>query len=226
MRRPAWRTSAMARRARSIAGYPHAALERRGTAGTSRLVNVGSGCENATATMCRRGDSDGTRADSDPMVCGARIGTMYRRLPPLLVIAVLHSGLTLAADPPWMARSKLGMVASDSPEALRIGADVLAGGGNAFDAAIATSLALSHRAVGSSPCDGPVSHALQQRAVSHRLEGASCCNYVLREGSAVFMEVPDDWSCLDCGSADWGHECGGPVGAARTSGRRGCRRAS
>jgi len=34
------------------------------------------------------------------------------------------------------------MVASDSPAASRIGADVLAAGGNAFDAAVATSLAL------------------------------------------------------------------------------------
>ncbi|NUQ50601.1 MAG: gamma-glutamyltransferase, partial [Phycisphaerae bacterium] len=35
------------------------------------------------------------------------------------------------------------MVASDSAEASQIGADVLKGGGNAFDAAIATSLALA-----------------------------------------------------------------------------------
>ena len=49
----------------------------------------------------------------------------------------------LAADPPWIARSRLGMVASDSPEASQIGADVLVAGGNAFDAAIATSCALA-----------------------------------------------------------------------------------
>lgn len=46
-------------------------------------------------------------------------------------------------DPPWLARSKAGMVASDAPEASRIGAEVLRAGGNAFDAAVATSLALT-----------------------------------------------------------------------------------
>ncbi len=61
----------------------------------------------------------------------------------LLLIILTFSCTTLAADPPWIARSKLGMVASDSPEASQIGADVLAGGGNAFDAAIATSFALA-----------------------------------------------------------------------------------
>ncbi|MCZ2401310.1 MAG: gamma-glutamyltransferase [Phycisphaerae bacterium] len=48
-----------------------------------------------------------------------------------------------AEDPPWLARGRKGMVASDSAEASQIGADVLKGGGNAFDAAIATSLALA-----------------------------------------------------------------------------------
>ena len=48
-----------------------------------------------------------------------------------------------AANPPWIARSRGGMVASDSPEASRIGAAVLEAGGNAFDAAVATSLALA-----------------------------------------------------------------------------------
>lgn len=45
-------------------------------------------------------------------------------------------------DPPWIARGKFGMVASDSADASRIGARVLEEGGNAFDAAVATSFAL------------------------------------------------------------------------------------
>jgi gamma-glutamyltranspeptidase/glutathione hydrolase len=48
-----------------------------------------------------------------------------------------------ADDPPWIARSTTGMVASDAPEASQIGARVLKAGGNAFDAAVATSFALS-----------------------------------------------------------------------------------
>lgn len=48
-----------------------------------------------------------------------------------------------AEDPPWMARGKTGMVATDSPEASKIGAAVLEAGGNAFDAAVAVSFALS-----------------------------------------------------------------------------------
>ena len=63
------------------------------------------------------------------------------------VTAGLLSTLSLTAvahadDPPWIARSKTGMVASDSPEASEIGAAVLRDGGNAFDAAVATSFAL------------------------------------------------------------------------------------
>ncbi len=61
----------------------------------------------------------------------------------IAAVLLLPTGGSLAADPPWVARSRQGMVASDSPEASRIGADVLASGGNAFDAAIATSLALA-----------------------------------------------------------------------------------
>lgn len=48
----------------------------------------------------------------------------------------------IADDPAWVVRGKGGMVAADSRYASRIGADVLASGGNAFDAAVATSLAL------------------------------------------------------------------------------------
>jgi gamma-glutamyltranspeptidase/glutathione hydrolase len=48
----------------------------------------------------------------------------------------------VAGDPPWIARGRAGMVASDSAEASRIGARILEEGGNAFDAAVATSFAL------------------------------------------------------------------------------------
>jgi gamma-glutamyltranspeptidase/glutathione hydrolase len=64
-----------------------------------------------------------------------------------MILAVLVAGLLVstarAADPDWLARSRHGMVASDSPEASQVGADVLKAGGNAFDAAVATSLALA-----------------------------------------------------------------------------------
>ncbi|MBI5863946.1 MAG: gamma-glutamyltransferase [Planctomycetes bacterium] len=46
-------------------------------------------------------------------------------------------------DQAWIARSRSGMVAADHPQASQIGAQVLKDGGNAFDAAIATSLALT-----------------------------------------------------------------------------------
>ncbi|HMQ15841.1 MAG TPA: gamma-glutamyltransferase, partial [Phycisphaerae bacterium] len=68
-----------------------------------------------------------------------------RRAVPLLA-ALLAPGLpppALGEDPPWLTRGRKGMVASDSAEASQIGADVLKAGGNAFDAAIATSLALA-----------------------------------------------------------------------------------
>jgi len=71
---------------------------------------------------------------------------MGLRLRSALVLLTFFCSLApagLADDPPWIARSKTGMVASDSPEASRIGADVLKSGGNAFDAAVATSFALA-----------------------------------------------------------------------------------
>lgn len=48
-----------------------------------------------------------------------------------------------AEEPAWVVRAGGGMVASDRDVASQIGADILAHGGNAFDAAIATSLALT-----------------------------------------------------------------------------------
>jgi gamma-glutamyltranspeptidase/glutathione hydrolase len=61
----------------------------------------------------------------------------------LLLIAGALVNLAYAGDPDWIARSKAGMVASDSPEASQVGAAVLKAGGNAFDAAVATSFALA-----------------------------------------------------------------------------------
>ncbi|MCA9244740.1 MAG: gamma-glutamyltransferase [Phycisphaerales bacterium] len=61
----------------------------------------------------------------------------------MLVVAVGVRAPALGDDPPWIARGHYGMVASDSAEASAIGARVLEEGGNAFDAAVATSLALT-----------------------------------------------------------------------------------
>jgi gamma-glutamyltranspeptidase/glutathione hydrolase len=60
-----------------------------------------------------------------------------------LIAASALASVVCAGDPDWIAHSKTGMVASDSPEASRIGANVLKAGGNAFDAAVATSFALA-----------------------------------------------------------------------------------
>ena len=59
-----------------------------------------------------------------------------------LLSIVSLAAIAYADDPAWIARSTTGMVASDSPEASEIGAAVLRDGGNAFDAAVATSFAL------------------------------------------------------------------------------------
>lgn len=67
----------------------------------------------------------------------------HRKLLLFAFLAPIFAFPVLADDPPWIARGRSGMVASDSPAASRIGADVLRAGGNAFDAAVATSLALA-----------------------------------------------------------------------------------
>ncbi len=66
-----------------------------------------------------------------------------RALPAITVLAGGFAAPVLAHDPRSLLVSDQGMVASDSPHASEIGAGVLRAGGNAFDAAIAVSLALT-----------------------------------------------------------------------------------
>lgn len=59
-------------------------------------------------------------------------------------LAICGAARTFADEaPPWIAEGSAGMVAADHPEASAIGAAVLRAGGSAFDAAIATSAALT-----------------------------------------------------------------------------------
>lgn len=62
---------------------------------------------------------------------------------PVVLLFGAAAAAALAHDPKSIAVGRNGMVASDSADASRIGAAVLKSGGNAFDAAIATSLALT-----------------------------------------------------------------------------------
>lgn len=63
-----------------------------------------------------------------------------------LLIVITVGGCTAALRddaPAWIVRSTRGLVAADHPEASAVGAAALRAGGNAFDAAIATSFALT-----------------------------------------------------------------------------------
>jgi len=87
--------------------------------------------------------------------------------------------ITEVADPPQLAASEessyLGMVVSGSPEASEVGARVLAGGGNAVDAAVATAFAIGVAEPGQSGLGG------QTYLLVHLAGGRS----VAIDGSAV-----------------------------------------
>lgn len=67
---------------------------------------------------------------------------MHRLFSFLLVFAVVAPALRAAGITVTPVRAPHGMVVAGHPEAAQIGADVLAAGGNAMDAAVAVSLAL------------------------------------------------------------------------------------
>jgi gamma-glutamyltranspeptidase/glutathione hydrolase len=67
---------------------------------------------------------------------------MHRFLSVLLAVALVAPALRAAGITVTPVRAPHGMVVAGHPEAAQIGADVLAAGGNAMDAAVAVSLAL------------------------------------------------------------------------------------
>ncbi|MGE0481519.1 MAG: gamma-glutamyltransferase [Phycisphaerae bacterium] len=71
-----------------------------------------------------------------------RCFNIRRRLPWLCLPLVLATA-SRADEPSWIVRSTDGLVAADHAEASAIGAAALRAGGNAFDAAVATSFALT-----------------------------------------------------------------------------------
>lgn len=68
---------------------------------------------------------------------------MVRTLIALVVVGGLVATGWAQEELPWLSKARLGMVVSDSPDASLMGAQALALGGNAFDAAIVTSLSLA-----------------------------------------------------------------------------------
>jgi gamma-glutamyltranspeptidase/glutathione hydrolase len=56
---------------------------------------------------------------------------------------VLDGARVRAEDPPWIVRGKNGMVATESEQASQAGLEMLKAGGNAIDAAVASSFALA-----------------------------------------------------------------------------------
>jgi len=79
---------------------------------------------------------------ANPSRSGARPGSLTRRLGVAFAGLLLGAAPIQAAFPPPTVATD-GMVVTDSPEASRVGAEVLRQGGNAIDAAIAVSFALA-----------------------------------------------------------------------------------